>query len=150
MRNFLLLAVFLLLLAAGYFLQVSDLLTSDIETTILASECDLRQQACQIQYQGEQWQFAISPPDFTVLQPLTISLKILSESGFRPGSVKVQFEGINMDMGYNLVKLQPISDKLFQAEGMIPDCTAETMYWLVHLIISSEDKQTDFQFRIQT
>ena len=150
MRNFLLLAVFLLLLAAGYFLQVSDLLTSDIETTTVASECDLRQQACQIQYQGEQWHFAISPSNFTVLQPLTISLKTLSDSGSRPVSVKVQFEGINMDMGYNLVKLKPISDKLFQAEGMIPECTAETMYWLVHLIISSEDKQTDFQFRIQT
>ena len=153
MRNFLLLAGLLLLLGAGYFLNVSDLLeprVGEMDTRVVASQCDLRQGACTLEYQGEQWQFLISPQDFDVLQPLKISLKKLPDNRVKPSSVKVRFEGINMDMGYNLVTLEPVSSTLFEATGMLPDCTAETMYWLVHLIIVSGEKQTDIQFRLQT
>ena len=149
-RNILIITGLLLFLGAGYFLKVSDLMAPDIATEIVVSDCDLRQGACPIELQGSKWQFLISPQNFDVLQPLDISLKKLAENQVALDSVHVQFEGINMDMGYNLVKLRPVSERVFEAKGMLPECTAETMYWLVHLIIVSGDNQTDFQFRLQT
>ena len=149
-RNILIITGLLLFLGAGYFFKVSDLMAPDIASEIVVSECDLRQGACPIAIHGNKWQFLISPHNFDVLQPLNISLEKLPENQITLDSVHVQFEGINMDMGYNLVKLQPVSELAFEAKGMLPECTAETMYWLVHLIIVSGDNQTDFQFRLQT
>lgn len=149
-NSLLLIVGILLLLGSGYFLNVSDFLKPAIDTKVVASECDLRQGGCRVDFQGSQWGFQITPRNFDVLQPLQISLKKLSDTPVAPESVKVQFEGINMDMGYNLVKLQPVSGDLFESTGMLPDCTAETMYWLVHLIVVSGNERTDFQFRLQT
>ena len=150
MRNLILVLILATLLGGGYFLNVSDLLEPRHNASVIASDCNLQQGSCQVEFHGSLWEFQINPRNFDVLQPLQISLKKLSDSPVNLESVKVQFEGINMDMGYNLVKLQPVSGSLFESTAMLPDCTAETMYWFVHLIILSGDELSDFQFRLQT
>lgn len=140
----------LLLLAAGFAVQKSGLLDRKSAVEVILSDCDLRQGGCPVEYAGQVLVFSIEPQDIKILQPLTLSLSHPGDGSFTAERVSVEFEGINMDMGYNRVFLEPEGETDYRGLGMLPSCTAETMHWLIHLIIRDTSASRDVQFRLST
>ena len=154
MRDWIWLLLAILMLSTGYVLQKADVLerwfpeNQDVVVQVL--DCDLRQGGCEIENDGHKFVFAIEPNDIQILHPLMISLRYPENSEKLPEKVSVEFEGINMDMGYNRFSLEPSGQGLFAAKGMLPACTAETMYWRIHLLVKRGATVNDFQFRLVT
>jgi len=140
----------LVLFVTGFLLQKLPLLQNTNEAEIIPSDCDLRQGGCEILLGDYRGIFSILPNDFQVLQPLQLALKPLNGSVVNFEQVSVEFEGINMDMGYNRVFLEEQGSQTYQAKAMLPSCTADTMFWLIHLIIKDSSGTSDFQFNLQT
>ncbi|NNJ90528.1 MAG: hypothetical protein HKP55_02530 [Gammaproteobacteria bacterium] len=140
----------LVLFVTGFLFQKLPILQTSSEAEVIASECDLRQGPCEIQLGEYGGVFSILPNDFQVLQPLQLELKSQTEAVSKLDQVSVEFEGINMDMGYNRVFLEEQDSQTYHAKAMLPSCTADTMFWLIHLIINDSSGVTDFQFRLQT
>ena len=149
-RDWLWLVGAILLLAAGFVVQKTGLLDQQQQATVVVSDCDLRQGGCNIEMAGQVLQFVIDPADVQILQPLTIALNLPENADNLLEKVSVEFEGINMDMGYNRVWLEPLDKNVFQGQGMLPACTAETMYWRIHLLVQGASGVTDFQFKLKT
>lgn len=149
-RDWVWLIVALLMLSGGFLLQKSGLLDGQRGVVTHQSDCDLRQGGCELEISGQSVRFLIEPQDIQILQPLMISLIMPENPVFLPEKVSVQFEGINMDMGYNRVFLEPVRPGYFQAKGMLPACTAETMHWLIHLLVQDSSGIRDYQFRLNT
>jgi len=150
MREWLLLVVALIFLLAGVMLQKTGIFSSQDKVSIVASDCDLRSGLCSVMLDDQTLQFRIEPKDIQVLKNLQISLKLPENAAIFPESVSVEFEGINMDMGYNRIFLEPQGQNLFKGSGMIPACTSDTMDWLVHLKLSLPGRLSDVQFRLTT
>ena len=150
MRDRLWVAVAVFLLAGGFLLQKSGLLNRADAVVAEAVACDLRQGGCEITINNQVVLFEIVPHDIKILEPLSISLKSSQKTKFSPKKASVEFEGLNMDMGYNRVFLEPIGQGEFKGTGMIPACTAETMHWLIHLLLETESGTRDFQFDLTT
>jgi len=140
----------LVLFLTGLLLQKLPIFQTSAEAEIVSSGCDLRQGGCEVQLGDYRGMFSILPNDFQVLQPLQLELKSQNGSALNADQVSVEFEGINMDMGYNRVYLEEQGSLTYQAKAMLPACTADTMFWLIHLIIKDSSGLTDFQFRLQT
>jgi len=140
----------LVLFVTGFLLQKLPSLQTSSKAEVISSDCDLRQGGCEIQLGEYRGIFSILPNDFQVLQPLELELKPRVKAVDQFDQVSVEFEGINMDMGYNRVFLEEQGSQTYQAKAMLPSCTADTMFWLIHLIIKESSGVTDFQFRLQT
>jgi hypothetical protein len=138
------------LFATGYLMQNISIFPSAGQAVVVDSECSLRAGACEIDSAEFQGVFSIQPNDFQVLQPLQLRLEVRPEMLKNVERVSVEFEGINMDMGYNRVFLEEQNSQNYEATAMLPSCTADTMYWLIHLIIKDSSGVTDFQFQLQT
>ena len=149
-REWLWLAAAIILLAAGFMVQKTGLLDQQGQVTVVTSDCDLRQGACNIEMAGQLLEFVIDPAEIQILKPLTIALKFPENAVIFPKKVSVEFEGVNMDMGYNRIWLEPQDDNVFQGQGMLPACTAETMYWRIHLLVQDASGMIDFQFQLTT
>ena len=150
MRDWLWLVVALIFLLAGVVLQKAGVFLQEDEMSIYASDCDLRSGLCAFTLDGQLLQFRIEPKDIQVLKPLEISLKFPENAAKFPESVSVEFEGVNMDMGFNRIFLEPQGENLFKGNGMLPACTSETMFWLVHLKMNHAGVISDVQFRLTT
>ncbi len=140
----------LVLFVTSFLFQKLPLMQTAPQAEIIPSNCDLRRGGCEVNVGEYQGTFTILPNDFQVMQPLQLELKSGKGSVGKPDQVSVEFEGINMDMGYNRVFLEEQGSQTFQAKAMLPSCTADTMFWLIHLIINDSSGVKDFQFRLQT
>ncbi|MGD2119254.1 MAG: hypothetical protein PVG66_12900 [Chromatiales bacterium] len=147
MRDWLLVVVAAGFLLVGYLAQRLDWFEADDPAIVVESDCDLRQQACELKLDNHDLRFSIEPRNFQALTPVTLQVRGGDVSLQR---VSVEFEGLNMDMGYNLVRLESMADGGFQAIAMLPVCSLERMQWLVHLRVETAGKATDFQFRVDT
>jgi len=149
MKDALLPLLAVLTLAGGYFLQQAGLLQPEQVKQQISADCDLQQQSCQVELpDGSQLNLAISPRPFRAVMPLDINLLF---NGTRlPDELKIQFEGLNMDMGYNLVTLQKTSANNFQAKAMLPACTLDKMIWAFHLYVTVGETTTDVIFNVET
>jgi hypothetical protein len=150
MRDWLWLAAALVMLTIGIGLQQSGLLDSEEMTEVQQSDCDLRTGRCEVTVDGQSYQLVIEPRDIRVLQPLMISLLLPENPALMPDRVSVEFEGVNMDMGYNRVFLDPAEPGVLRGQGMLPACTAQTMIWKIHLLIKLSAVTHDFQFYLET
>ncbi len=150
MKDWLWVVLALLVLAGGFMLQRSGLLQAQAEREIVDVDCDIQATACQLSLQAlSELEFSIQPRPFNAMQPLTLELKLLSGQPVN-SAVKVRFEGLNMDMGFNQVNLEAISDRVYSAKAMLPACTAAEMFWHFHLLIDLNDKAYDMRFPVVT
>lgn len=154
MRDWVLLVLAILMLFVGYFLQKMGIFDENgagsMDAAVFVSDCDLRLGGCEIETSGQKLTFAIDPQDIQVLHPLKISADLHGNVDNLPERVSVEFEGVNMDMGYNRFALELSESGLFVAQAMLPACTAETMHWLIHLYVEKAGTISDFQFRLVT
>ncbi len=138
-------------LAAGYFLQDFDLFNDKTPDLVMQSDCPLREKTCEVAVPGYgRLSLTVSPVGFKALSVMQIQLDLPQ---FSPSvsSAEMQFEGLNMDMGYNRVVLDASTDVAgqFSARAMLPACTAEKMFWRFHLFLIAGGRSLDIQFPVE-
>lgn len=115
---------------------------------VLQSPCDLRKGACHARFPGGQTiSFSIEPNHLPLLKPLDLTLQI---SGLDIDSARLLFVGINMDMGFNSVKLAKTAPGQFIGTGILPICTLRRMQWEARIYLESGNQTWVAKFPFYT
>lgn len=140
--NALLAAGLLLLLGLGYWFgpQLGSLGSKGAggTTTLPVSPCDLNQGACTVALPGGGRLVAsIGPRPIPVLKPLHIEVNVQGRS---VSGVRLDFSGVDMDMGFNQTELKPgessrAGELRFTGRGNLPVCVTGKMRWQVIFIL---------------
>ena len=64
--------------------------------------------------------------------------------------VLVDFTGVDMNMGFNRVELQPQGDSGFAGEGMLPVCVRMRMQWQARVLMETERGLVSADYRFWT
>lgn len=144
------LAIDLLVLAAlaglgiaGY--RLAPLLTPKSDVTLPLSACDLAKSPCAIALpDGGRIEVAIDPRPIPALKPLKL-LAIASGSEVR--KVEIDFAGVDMKMGFNRPRLEPMGDGRFVGQANLPVCITGTMLWEATVIVETAGALVAAPFR---
>ncbi|MEJ2612292.1 MAG: hypothetical protein P8179_20060 [Candidatus Thiodiazotropha sp.] len=99
--------------------------------------CDLRAGPCVSDLgQGIRVSFGIKPKEIPLLKPIKLHVSIV---GLQVDKVQVDFSGVDMNMGFNRVTLNPLREGVFQGDGMIPVCVRDAMEWEANVLISTHE-----------
>jgi hypothetical protein len=111
-------------------------------------DCELRRGPCTATLSpGETIRFGIEPRDIPCLKPLQLSVRL---TGLKADEVEIDFHGVDMDMGFNRLRLQEQPDGGFAGKGMLPVCVRESMEWEARVYVRNEDGQVMAPFRFVT
>ncbi len=132
---------------ASYF--YNKYIQSEIVTEAIAEGiCDLRVAPCVSVFpNGNKVSFSIEPNTIPLLQPLTLSVET---EGFKAASVRVDFIGLNMDMGFNRSVLKAKNQTYFEGEFVIPICINSRMEWEARVKLQTEEGILMAPFRFYT
>jgi len=126
----------------------SELSPEHVERLGLDTDCDLRRGACARDLpEGGHLSFAIEPPDIPVMRPIELQLEL---RGVQPGSVAVEFQGVDMNMGYNRARLEPVGGGHYRGKAILPVCVRERMSWEALLVIDLDGGPVGVPFRFDT
>lgn len=119
-----------------------------IDTAAGDPDCDLQLGPCTATFaDGAAVTLSLAPRPIAVMQPLTLAVEI---QGIDPGSVAVDFQGVEMNMGYNRSELKPESPARYTGEAMMPVCTRERMEWRVQVIVRTAEGYRAAPYRLVT
>lgn len=88
--------------------------------------CDLRAGPCSEQVSDGRVSLEISPNGIPLMQTLTLTAQTV---GLEPDGVEVVIRGLNMDMGLNRTRLEPVGDGRWTGETILPICSQRRMEW---------------------
>lgn len=98
--------------------------------------CDLHHGACVARLDdGGMIEFRITPQPIRMLTPLQLEVRL---HGLQAKGVLVDFNGVEMDMGFNRPRLQLQADGGFAGNGMLPLCVYERMTWQALVLIETD------------
>lgn len=141
------LLVFIGGISASYFYK-KYLVSDVISNASLQAPCNLRQAACTNVFpNGETVSFSIDPKDIPILQALSLKVEI---NGIKASSVKVDFVGLNMDMGFNRSELKLAAPNNYIGKFTIPICVNSRMEWEAQVKIETEEGVMMAPFRFYT
>lgn len=122
---------------------------SDIKATApLTPSCDLQHRACQAQFpDGSQVTLSISPRPILGLKPLQIRVQT---KGIEAQTVKVDFRGLDMNMGYNRPHLSKESAGQYSGMGVLSACILERMTWEATVLVRTAEGVMAAPFRFET
>lgn len=110
--------------------------------------CDLNQGPCAAQLPGGgRLEFAVEPRPVPVLRPLRLQVRA---TGFKAGSVEVDFAGVDMKMAFNRPRLEPVEDGLFTGQTSLPVCVRDKMDWQATVLVESDGRRIAVPFRFET
>lgn len=110
--------------------------------------CDLRAGPCTVSLPGDaQVTFAIEPRDIPVVERLSIAVET---SGLAARACEVDFSGVDMNMGYNRIRLEPTASGSFAGVGMLPVCVRKRMTWEANVLIDTPSGLIAAPFRFDT
>ena len=119
--------LFLLLAAVAAYKAWPVLFPKVARTASVDTNCDLRAGPCRSDLPGGGTiSFGISPEEIPLVSPLQFQVDI---DGLDARSVEVDFQGVDMNMGFNRVKLEQQSAGRFTGGGMLPVCVRDAMEW---------------------
>jgi protein SCO1/2 len=95
------------------------------------NSCDLSKGPCEIQ----DYQVSISPIPVVPEKDFSVTVKMLKSTAAKP--LEIDFEGIDLNMGYIRPKLSYVEDQLYRGEFYIPSCELQEMQWRVRLIVDT-------------
>lgn len=128
---------------AGY--QLAPLLTPRSDVALPLSECDLGKSPCAITLpDGGRVEIAIDPRPIPALKPLKL-LAIASGSEVR--KVEIDFAGVDMKMGFNRPRLEPMGDGRFVGQANLPVCITGKMQWEATVIVETAGALVAAPFR---
>ena len=113
------------------------------------SPCNLSVQECSVLLpQGAQLTLSIDPRPIRAMQKLSIQVDI-SGNGLDPRKVEIDFDGVDMNMGYNRPTLSGGS-RHFSGQTILPICITGTMTWKATVLITTDHKKIaiPFQFSV--
>lgn len=143
------------------------------ERARLDLNCDLRAGPCSVRFEGGgEVSFEIVPHAIPVVQPLQlrVTLKALPP----PQQVEVDFAGVEMEMGFNRVVLQPPAEPrqgsetaladawmgdasaappapmVWTGRGMLPVCVRERMTWEARVLLYYPQRLLAAPFRFES
>lgn len=118
------------------------------DQTLPVSTCDLNQGACSVRLPGKGvLQVEIAPRPIPVLKPLQIQARL---GGLAATGVQVDFSGVEMDMGFNQIRLKPTAPGQFAGQGNLPICVTGAMNWQVSFLIEAPGGTLAVPFRFTT
>jgi len=134
-------------IAASYFYK-RYLVSNFIAEASLQEPCDLRQAACTNVFpNGETVTFSINPKDIPILKPLTLNVET---KGIAASSVKIDFVGLNMDMGFNRSELKLETPNKYIGKFTIPICVNARMEWEAQVKLKTDKGVMMAPFRFYT
>ena len=115
-------------------------------TTLPPSSCDPSVQECWISLpQGGRLRLSIEPRPIRPLQKLSLGVSMEGQSA---STVAIDFDGVDMSMGYNRPVLSG-SDGHFSGETILPVCITGKMKWKATVLISTEREQIAAPFHFE-
>ncbi|MCP4993097.1 MAG: hypothetical protein GY934_04830 [Gammaproteobacteria bacterium] len=106
-----------------------------IASTPLDSECDLRAGPCTgTLSDGRSITLEIEPKSIPVMKPLQFTVRL---QGLAAKGIEIDFQGVDMNMGYNRPKLTAMHHRLFKGEGVLPICTRTAMEWEARVLVQT-------------
>jgi hypothetical protein len=134
-------------IAASYFYK-RYLVSNFIAEASLQEPCDLRQAVCTNVFpNGETVIFSINPKNIPILKPLTLNVEI---KGIAASSVKIDFVGLNMDMGFNRSELKLNTSNNYSGKFTIPICVNTRMEWEAQVKLETNKGVMMAPFRFYT
>jgi hypothetical protein len=136
-----------LALVAGY--KVWPLLNPRISARApLDPDCDLRAGPCTARFaEGGTVALRITPAQIPLVQPLQLEVTLRDMQARR---VEVDFQGVDMNMGYNRPSLKQASAGRFIGQGMLPVCVRYAMEWEARVLLHTESGLLAAPFRFIT
>lgn len=129
--------------------QVQPLLNPQpVLSAPLDPACDLRGGPCIARFPGGgELTFAILPSTIPVLTPLALRVAV---QGLEARGVEVDFAGVDMNMGFNRVRLAAVGDGRYAGEGMLPTCVRDRMAWEAKVLVEGPRGLVAAPFRFET
>ncbi|KXX64312.1 hypothetical protein [Marichromatium gracile] len=111
--------------------------------------CDLASRDCTLALPGGgEVRLAVAPRDpIPLVTPLRLRVEV---EGREVGAVAVDFVGVDMEMGYNRVRLDPLGTARFAGEAMLPVCARTLMRWEARVLLETADGLLVAPFRFET
>jgi hypothetical protein len=128
------------------------------ERAPLNPECDLLREACQVRFaDGGEVRLDIEPRGIPAVRPLQIEVRLSQLP--TPERVEVDFRGVDMNMGFNRVRLQRADadtaadagadavTERWRGQGMLPVCVRARMTWEARVLLHGADGLRAAPFR---
>ncbi len=110
--------------------------------------CDLHAAPCTSKLPGGgQVTLELTPRPVRPMAPLTITATV---RGRETEAMEVDFQGVEMNMGFNRPALADLGDGRFSGGGMLPVCVRDDMAWEARLLIHTAEGLIDAPFRFTT
>jgi len=110
--------------------------------------CDLQQGPCTGNLpDGRRIELDIQPRPIPLLQPLELVVHL---ARIDAEGVKVDFSGVDMNMGYNRPVLERAPDGSYRGRAMLPVCVRHRMSWEATVLASTSDGTYSAPFRFTT
>jgi hypothetical protein len=114
----------------------------------LNPQCDLRGGPCEVVFpDGARVKFGIEPRAIPVVKPLRFEVEM---QGIEATAVEIDFQGTDMNMGFNRAKLSAAGEGRFAGDGMLPVCVREAMEWEAKVLIETNAGLMEAPFRFIT
>jgi len=112
------------------------------------SPCDLRLGDCRAAFKdGARVTFGILPRSIPIMTPLKLDVRI---EAVEPTAVEVDFVGVDMNMGFNRVKLTALGEGRYRGQGMLPVCVRASMIWEARVLLHTSRGIMAAPFRFET
>ncbi|MCU7882065.1 MAG: hypothetical protein KZQ66_16510 [Candidatus Thiodiazotropha sp. (ex Lucinoma aequizonata)] len=110
--------------------------------------CDLRVGPCVTQLKdGSLISFSIESRELQVVKPLQLQVSL---QGMQAEKIEVDFSGVDMNMGFNRVKLNSGSAGEFTGSSMLPVCVWDAMEWEAQVLIDTQQGFFSVPYRFIT
>lgn len=110
--------------------------------------CDLRSGPCAAEVApAGRVSLSIEPRGIPVMQPLGLRVEI---RGIDARSVKVDFSGIDMNMGFNRIALERKEEGVYTGSGILPVCIRDAMEWEANVMIDTPQGPISVAYRFMT
>jgi hypothetical protein len=110
--------------------------------------CDLRRGPCAALFPGGgELTFEILPSTIPVLTSLALRVAV---QGLEARGVEVDFAGVDMNMGFNRVRLAEVGVGRYSGEGMLPTCVRDRMAWEAKVLVEGPRGLVAAPFRFET
>lgn len=143
--DLLIVAALVLIGFLGY--RYAPQLTPKSDVTLPPSDCNLNLGPCMIRLpDGGQLEFAIDPRPIPALKPLKL---LALAHDLDVARIEVDFNGVDMKMGFNRPQLESIGDGRFTGQASLPVCITGTMQWDATVIVETKRAVVAAPFRFE-
>lgn len=138
--------VFSAVMVVGY--KLLPLVSAPTDVLVVPEPgCDLQHTRCAAALPGGNVELEFLTRPIPLARPFQVAL---DARGIDVHRVELDFSGVEMDMGYNRIPLQPAGDGRYTAEAIIPVCVMGKMTWRATAIIHTRNQRLSIPYEFVT